>query len=142
MLSQTAAGRVGDEASMGLAHTLKRVGFVTGRLKTGTPPRLDARTIDFSKITVQRGDINPHPFSFMNDVAPLQSRRQMQVVFVLLSPYPLAPSFSRRPVGLRTLWQRRSAWSESTAMLPQTSRAVAAVVWVQDIVLHWKLRFA
>lgn len=58
------AGRAGDFAVHGLSETLVNLGFKVGRLKTGTCPRLDARTIDFTKLEVQNGDDNPIPFSF------------------------------------------------------------------------------
>ncbi len=62
------AGRIGDKPSVGLAYTFKRLGFSLGRLKTGTPPRLNGLTIDWKKLEIQHGDIPPQPFSFMNKV--------------------------------------------------------------------------
>lgn len=61
------AGRVGDDASYGLSRTLARFGFALGRLKTGTPPRLDGKTIDWSQLEVQPGDPVPVPFSYLTD---------------------------------------------------------------------------
>ncbi len=59
-----AAGRSGEPPSLMLGEALRKLGFEVGRLKTGTPPRLDARTIDFSQFQVQPGDPIPTPFSF------------------------------------------------------------------------------
>jgi len=59
------AGRMGEAPSLGLSRTLKGFGFAMGRLKTGTPPRLDGKTIDWAGLDVQPGDDPPSPFSFL-----------------------------------------------------------------------------
>lgn len=61
------AGRAGDFATQGLSDSLRELGFKLGRLKTGTCPRLDGRTIDYTRLQVQRGDEPPTPFSFSTD---------------------------------------------------------------------------
>jgi tRNA uridine 5-carboxymethylaminomethyl modification enzyme len=65
--SRTPAGRVGEAPSLGLSATLRRLGFPLGRLKTGTPARLDGRTIDYAGLDKQPGDDPPEPFSFLTD---------------------------------------------------------------------------
>lgn len=61
------SGRMGEAATFGLSKSLKDAGFQMGRLKTGTPPRLDKRSIDFSKLEAQPGDQSPMPFSYLNE---------------------------------------------------------------------------
>lgn len=58
-------GRAGEEAVVGLSRSLRNLGFVVSRFKTGTPPRLNGRTIDYSKLEIQYGDEHPVPFSFL-----------------------------------------------------------------------------
>lgn len=60
------AGRIGDAPSIGLSASLKAAGFKLGRLQTGTPARLDGKTIDFSNMLRQDGDATPTPFSFLH----------------------------------------------------------------------------
>jgi len=65
--TRISAGRVGDAPSIGLSKTLYSLGFAMGRLKTGTPPRLDGKTIDWVRLEVQHGDDPPSPFSFLTE---------------------------------------------------------------------------
>lgn len=64
---QFGGGRMGEKASTGLTANLEALGFESARLKTGTPPRVDGRTIDYSQLQEQPGDASPIPFSFMTD---------------------------------------------------------------------------
>ncbi|MDZ7271202.1 MAG: tRNA uridine-5-carboxymethylaminomethyl(34) synthesis enzyme MnmG [candidate division KSB1 bacterium] len=66
-LSSFPAGRSGEFASTALSEQLRAMGFRLGRLKTGTPPRVDGRTVDWQSLTVQRGDDEPEPFSYRHD---------------------------------------------------------------------------
>jgi len=60
------AGRMGDAPARGLSQSLARAGFQLQRLQTGTPARLDARTVNLNGMEVQEGDVDPSPFSFLN----------------------------------------------------------------------------
>lgn len=67
---QYGGGRMGERASVGLTACLERLGFESGRLKTGTPPRVDGRTLDYGVMQEQPGDPDATPFSFMSDALP------------------------------------------------------------------------
>lgn len=67
--AQIRGGRTGEPASYGLTEQLKELGFKTDRMKTGTPARLDKRSIDFSKMTIQPGDEDFHKFSYLDNVS-------------------------------------------------------------------------
>ena len=71
---KTEGGRVGEETARGLSGCLARLGLELGRLKTGTPPRLDRQTIDFSRFEEQPGDDDPLPFSYLNEYAVADAR--------------------------------------------------------------------
>ena len=68
------SGRLGEAATFGLSKSLREAGFDLGRLKTGTPPRLDRKTIDFSALEVQHGDDPPIPFSYLNETVTVQDQ--------------------------------------------------------------------
>lgn len=68
--SQHGGGRSGERASVGISASLEKLGFEVGRLKTGTPPRIDGRSIDYNQLEVQYGDDNPNPFSFSTKSLP------------------------------------------------------------------------
>ena len=72
--SRWTGGRIGEKSSEGLSDKLKEMGFAVDRLKTGTPVRIDGRTIDFSRLEVQPGDANPQKFSY-TDTKPLQHQQ-------------------------------------------------------------------
>lgn len=71
------SGRMGEAATFGLSKSLREAGFQLGRLKTGTPPRLDADTIDFSVLEKQPGDSPPQPFSFLNNTVDIGDEGQL-----------------------------------------------------------------
>ncbi len=68
--TQFGGGRSGERASVGISAALEDLGFEVGRLKTGTPPRIDGRSIDYKKLEVQYGDEDPGPFSFLTESLP------------------------------------------------------------------------
>ena len=97
--SHAEGGRAGDAASHGITQSLKSLGFETGRMKTGTPARLDARTIDFEALEVQEGDAEPSKFSFSADTHPVEN--QLPCFLVYTSPEVhdiLRSGFDRSPL--------------------------------------------
>ncbi|MFN9941512.1 MAG: FAD-dependent oxidoreductase, partial [bacterium] len=68
--AKTPGGRAGEGTTSGISQSLDRLGFRIERFKTGTPARLNSRTIDYSKTEIQPGDETPQPFSFMTDALP------------------------------------------------------------------------
>lgn len=97
--SHAEGGRAGDAASHGITQSLKELGFEVGRMKTGTPARLDARTIDFEALELQEGDEHPAKFSFSADTEPV--RNQLPCFLVYTSPEVheiLRRGFDRSPL--------------------------------------------
>jgi len=72
---QFGGGRVGEAASKGITEQLVSLGFTAGRMKTGTPPRVDGRTLDYSKMELQPGDENPAKFSYLDGTSPFSYGR-------------------------------------------------------------------
>ena len=72
-------GRVGENASFGLTKCLENIGFISGRMKTGTPPRVDGRSLNYSFMLEQKGDINPSKFSFSEETSPLKNQRSCYI---------------------------------------------------------------
>jgi tRNA uridine 5-carboxymethylaminomethyl modification enzyme len=68
------AGRIGEKATFGISQTLKEAGFQLGRLKTGTPPRLSSKTINYDNLEVQEGDKPPQTMSYMNDKVSIENQ--------------------------------------------------------------------
>jgi tRNA uridine 5-carboxymethylaminomethyl modification enzyme len=95
---QMGGGRAGERASVGITASLEKLGFETGRLKTGTPPRVDGRSIDYAACEEQPGDCDPRPFSFLTDVLP---ERQLSCWLTYTSPEvhdTLRRGFDRSPM--------------------------------------------
>ena len=72
---QFGGGRAGESASFGITEDLLKIGFESGRMKTGTPPRVDGRSLDYSKMIEQPGDLNPSKFSYSDVTKPLSEQR-------------------------------------------------------------------
>ena len=91
-------GRIGERSSLGLSDRLKEYGFAVERLKTGTPVRIDGRTIDFTKLVEQPGDLLPQKFSY-SDTVPLQSQRPCYLAYTNEQTHSvLRTGFDRSPL--------------------------------------------
>lgn len=99
-------GRTGEKASTGITEQLVELGFISGRMKTGTPPRLDGRSIDYSKTEEQKGDVTPSKFSF-SDTDPLKKQLSCHITYtnqevhdILKTGFEQSPMFTGRIQGV------------------------------------------
>jgi len=97
---QFGGGRAGERAATGITEDLLRMGFESGRMKTGTPPRVDGRSLDYSKMEEQKGDVNPEKFSF-TDTKPITEQRSCFITYtsdevhdILRSGFDRSPMFN------------------------------------------------
>lgn len=96
---QFGGGRAGESASFGITEDLVKLGFESGRMKTGTPPRVDGRSLDFSKMVEQPGDEVPEKFSYSNLTAPLKTQRSCWMSYTSLEVHDiLREGFDRSPM--------------------------------------------
>lgn len=96
---QFGGGRAGESAAYGITEDLIKVGFEAGRMKTGTPPRVDGRSLDYSKMNVESGDIRPYKFSYSDVTKPLSHQRDCHMTYT--SPLVhdlLREGFDRSPM--------------------------------------------
>jgi tRNA uridine 5-carboxymethylaminomethyl modification enzyme len=78
---QMGGGRAGEKSATGITERLVSLGFESGRMKTGTPPRIDGRSLDYSKFEVQEGDENPSKFSYSSTTKPLTKQRPCHIAY-------------------------------------------------------------
>ena len=92
-------GRAGDAASYGLTEALAERGFEVGRMKTGTPARIDGRSVDFSRLEIQEGDADPSKFSFSSDTQAVKEQKPCFLVYTSLDVHDtLRGGFDRSPL--------------------------------------------
>ncbi|MFM7586922.1 MAG: tRNA uridine-5-carboxymethylaminomethyl(34) synthesis enzyme MnmG [Bacteroidota bacterium] len=95
---QQKGGRSGEHASYGISEQLMALGFSTGRMKTGTPPRIDGRSLDYTKMEEQKGDEHPGKFSF-TDTRPLEKQRSCWITYTNEAVHDLLRTgFDRSPM--------------------------------------------
>ncbi|WP_179344614.1 tRNA uridine-5-carboxymethylaminomethyl(34) synthesis enzyme MnmG [Winogradskyella ursingii] len=92
-------GRAGERAAIGITEQLVNLGFESGRMKTGTPPRVDGRSLDFSKMIEQPGDENPEKFSYLDQTKPLEKQRSCHMTYTSNEVHDLLrEGFDRSPM--------------------------------------------
>jgi len=92
-------GRAGEKAATGITEQLVDLGFDSGRMKTGTPPRVDGRSLDYSKMIEQPGDENPENFSFLDITKPLKEQKSCYMTYTSLEVHDLLrEGFDRSPM--------------------------------------------
>lgn len=104
---QFGGGRIGEKASSGITEQLISLGFESGRMKTGTPPRVDGRTLDYTKMERQDGDINPSKFSYLPDIQPVKNQIPCYITYtnesvheILRTGFDESPMYAGRIQGL------------------------------------------
>nr|WP_287936797.1 tRNA uridine-5-carboxymethylaminomethyl(34) synthesis enzyme MnmG [Algoriphagus sp.] len=104
---QFGGGRTGESAAKGITEQLVQLGFEAGRMKTGTPPRVDGRSLDYSKMEEQLGDENPEKFSYLDQTQPLQTQKSCWITYTnkevhqtLETGFDRSPMFNGRIQGL------------------------------------------
>jgi len=96
---QFGGGRAGERAATGITEQLINFGFDSGRMKTGTPPRVDGRSLDFSKMIIQPGDDDPEKFSFSKYTSPLEKQRACHMTYTSPEVHELLKEgFDRSPM--------------------------------------------
>lgn len=96
---QFGGGRAGEKESTGITEDLIKVGFESGRMKTGTPPRVDGRSLDYSKMIEQPGDEKPEKFSYSNITSPLKQQRSCHMTYTSEKVHDLLrDGFDRSPM--------------------------------------------
>ena len=96
---QFGGGRIGEKAAFGITEELIELGFVSGRMKTGTPPRVDGRSLDYSKMEIQHGDENPSKFSFSGSTMALTKQLPCYITYTNTDTHDLLRSgFDRSPM--------------------------------------------
>ena len=96
---QFGGGRAGEKAATGITEQLVDLGFDAGRMKTGTPPRVDGRSLDYSKMIEQPGDINPDKFSYLDITKPLKEQRSCYMTYTSPEVHNLLrEGFDRSPM--------------------------------------------
>ncbi|MDR9398582.1 MAG: tRNA uridine-5-carboxymethylaminomethyl(34) synthesis enzyme MnmG [Salibacter sp.] len=96
---QMGGGRSGEKASYGMTEQLEEFGFESGRMKTGTPPRVDGRSLDYSVMEEQKGDEEPGKFSFSDDTSPLNKQRSCHITYTNSTVHDiLREGFDRSPM--------------------------------------------
>lgn len=92
-------GRAGERAATGITEQLVNLGFDSGRMKTGTPPRVDGRSLDYSKMSEQPGDTDPQKFSFLDVTKPLENQRSCYMTYTSPEVHDLLrEGFERSPM--------------------------------------------
>jgi tRNA uridine 5-carboxymethylaminomethyl modification enzyme len=92
-------GRAGERAATGITEDLLNLGFESGRMKTGTPPRVDGRSLDYSKMTEQPGDEMPEKFSYLESIKPLTEQRSCHMTHTSKEVHDLLrEGFDRSPM--------------------------------------------
>ncbi|OCK89699.1 glucose-inhibited division protein A subfamily, partial [Cenococcum geophilum 1.58] len=125
------SGRIGEAATFGLSKSLREAGFKLGRLKTGTPPRLDRKTINFEELEEQPGDEPPMPFSYLNDTVAVKDQLLCHATHTNLATHDIIRANLDKTIHIReTVKGPRYCPSLESKIIRFTNK-ISHIIWLE-----------
>ena len=125
------SGRMGEAATTGLSTSLRAAGFTLGRLKTGTPPRLDRKSINFSVMAEQRGDDPPSPFSFLNDRVTAEDQLSCYITYTNPKSHDIIKANLSKSIHIRETVQGPRYCPSLESKIIRFSDKAQHIIWLE-----------
>jgi glucose-inhibited division protein A len=125
------SGRMGEAATFGLSKSLREAGFQLGRLKTGTPPRLDRRTIDFSQLEAHPGDDPPMPFSYLNDLVSVVDQLDCHATYTNPAAHAIISTNLSKSIHIRETVKGPRYCPSLESKILRFSSKTSHIIWLE-----------